>query len=419
MNRIPTYLVMAVLGLLFISAGLITMFADNGEVIPTEEAAAILPSPTLTETPTLMPSPTVYVQPTVMVLPTVVVPTQVPVAIEPTVAEPQVLPTIPPTEVVPIVPPTDVLVTPVDVAPAGAEATVVVETPVVVEQVLPTDVPPVDAATPENVVPTEVLPVNPVETAVTMPTDVVVDTTGADGAASGAVTVPNSVPTVSAPIDVAQPTSAVPVAPTTDPAAVVIPVVPTTDPAGALPVVPTSDPAALPIVPTTDPASLPTTVIEVSPTIAVPIAVSPVPAQVSGIVTFADAADYSGIAIVLTLPDGSTAQTVTDAAGAFALPNLIPGSYRLDAGAAGYLSRWTEFTLAEGQILSLPATMLVVGDTNQDNTIDLSDAALIASNFDSPATVLEADINRDGWIDVKDLAMIGADFGRSGPLPWQ
>jgi hypothetical protein len=237
--------------------------------------------------------------------------------------------------------------------------------------------------------------------------EVVVDAGGAGGVANGGMLEPNTVPTENAPAVpasggaeggqvVEQGTS-----PTIEPLNPAVPVVPTTDPAVALPINPTVDPVSLPTADTSQ------------------IIVSPVPSQVSGIVTFDGGTDYSGITIILTLPDRSTVQTMTDALGAFLLPNLIPGSYRLDAGAAGYLSRWTEFTLAEGQTLSLPLTTLIVGDTNRDNIIDLSDAALIASNFDTPATVLEADLNRDGWIDVKDLAMIGSDYGRTGPLPWQ
>ncbi|MBZ0296677.1 MAG: hypothetical protein K8L99_29215, partial [Anaerolineae bacterium] len=64
-------------------------------------------------------------------------------------------------------------------------------------------------------------------------------------------------------------------------------------------------------------------------------------------------------------------------------------------------------------------TFLVAGDTNSDNVIDLNDAAMVASNFDGPATVQIADLNRDGQIDVRDLALIGASFGLSGPISWQ
>ena len=59
MKRIPGYLVIALLGLVFISAGLITMFADNSDGELPSEPAAVQPSPTLTETPTMLP--TVYV----------------------------------------------------------------------------------------------------------------------------------------------------------------------------------------------------------------------------------------------------------------------------------------------------------------------------------------------------------------------
>ena len=37
--------------------------------------------------------------------------------------------------------------------------------------------------------------------------------------------------------------------------------------------------------------------------------------------------------------------------------------------------------------------------------VGVNDAALVASNFDGPATVQTADPNRDGWVDVRDLAL--------------
>ncbi len=131
------------------------------------------------------------------------------------------------------------------------------------------------------------------------------------------------------------------------------------------------------------------------------------------------AADHTGISVVLTLPDGSTVQSLTTAAGEFVFPNLQPGAYYVEARHDGFLARSLDFTLAEGQAFNLPASFLVAGDTDLNEIVDLSDAALIASNFDGPAAVPVADLNRDGWIDVRDLALVGADFGLSGPIPWQ
>lgn len=141
--------------------------------------------------------------------------------------------------------------------------------------------------------------------------------------------------------------------------------------------------------------------------------------QVNGRVGVGLKADFSGIVVTLKLPDGQSLQTVTDSAGNFSFPNLAAGTYQLSAGSAGYLSSQTSFTLAQGQTLTLPVAMLVGGDTNLDNKIDMADASLIAANFDSATVVAGADLNHDGVVDIRDLTAIGAYFGKVGPTAWQ
>lgn len=400
MKRIPPYVVVALCGLLFISAGLIGMFANNSEeVIPVDPAAevVILPSETPTSTPTALPvevvvqepAPVVE-QPPVEVAPVEVAPVEV---IQPTAVE--VVPI--PTEVVPVegapvvVAPVEsvpVEVVPVEGAPVDAAPVVIVTPEVVPPEQLPDGVVPIPTALPPiEVIPTEVPPVEvvPVEGRDSIPLD---------GAAA-------PVPTRSVPVDsVIEPTAEVPAA------EVIVPEQPL--PVDSTPVIPTVDPAALPT-----PEGVVATAVPVDAVNAVGTA------QLSGLITFQDAQDHTGIVIVLTLPDGTQLQNTTGAPGTFEFLNLRPGTYRVEAASTGYLSRQMEFTLAEGETVLLPATFLVGGDTNSDNVIDVSDAALVALNFDGPAVDLTSDPNRDGWIDVRDLALIGADYGLTGPIPWQ
>ncbi|MBI5670808.1 MAG: carboxypeptidase regulatory-like domain-containing protein [Chloroflexi bacterium] len=145
---------------------------------------------------------------------------------------------------------------------------------------------------------------------------------------------------------------------------------------------------------------------------------SPVPVgRISGSVRHADA-EATGTALVLTRPDGTTLNLPASADGSFAFSNMEPGAYSLLASATGYLSGQASFVLEAGQDLVLPTVTLLPGDTNGDNRIDLTDAVLLAANFDAPPPVPAADLNRDGWIDVRDLALLGNAFGLSGPLPW-
>jgi hypothetical protein len=147
--------------------------------------------------------------------------------------------------------------------------------------------------------------------------------------------------------------------------------------------------------------------------------VSEAPTGVSGQILLPLRSDASGIVVILSLPDGSILQTVTNSVGMFAFGGLQPGNYRIDAGAVGFLSMQVGFSLAGGQVVNLAPVTLTAGDTNLDNTIDLSDAALVAANFNVVAPIAEADVNGDGLVDIRDLTAIGADFGRSGPLSWQ
>ena len=317
MKRFPTYMIVAVCGILFLSAGMVIITADS-----TDQAA----QPTLD-----VPTPTQVVSaPVDQVPPPVVVPTDVPP--QPTAVPPVVQPTevVIPTEVVQPVQPTAVSDQPV--VPTAADAS---------PQPQPTTV---------VVVPATAVPA------------------GGGGGGNGGVVTP-VIPSPSAPL-------------------------------GTLP------PPASPVPTAANPVVIPTQVV------------SAIPAQVAGQVGAPLRADYAGIVVKLTLANGTALQTVTDSSGHFKFPNLSPGTYRLDAGAAGYLSSQIIITVTQGQNFVLPPVMLVGGDTNLDNKIDLTDAALVAANFDSSG-VAGADLNHDGVVDIRDLTAIGAYFGRSGPTPWQ
>jgi carboxypeptidase family protein len=345
-KRLPPYTIVAVCGILFLSAGMVIITADN--------------DPSGRPTPTLdVPTPTVVVIPTDVV---VVQPTDVPSQ-----------PVVPPTDVPaqPIVQPTDVVVAPV--VPTD-----------VVQQVEPTTV--VQPAQPAAIVDQQ----QPVPTAIV------------DTQAQGQPVPPTPIPGSAAQVG------------STNGGVVVTPVIDQpSSPLGTLPppsnVSPTAEnPVVVPsvVLPTIQPTT------QVLPTVAALM-------QVTGQIGVPLRADYSGIAVTLTLPNGSAVQTATDSSGHFTFANLVAGTYRVDADASGYLSSQTTFTLTAGQNIVLPPAMLIGGDTNLDNKIDLTDAALIAANFDSTSIVAGADLNHDGVVDIRDLTAIGAYFGLVGPTQWK
>ncbi len=185
-------------------------------------------------------------------------------------------------------------------------------------------------------------------------------------------------------------------------------------------------PAAVPPQPTMalpEPTGLPDASITVQPTTqadALPAATlaPPMPVgRISGSALRAEAAG-GGVELRLTRPDGTVLTLPTGLDGLFAFANMPPGTYMLEAAAAGFLSGRAAFTLAAGQDLVLPPLLLPAGDTNGDSLIDLTDAVLLAANFDAPPPVPGADLNGDGWIDVRDLVLLGNAFGLAGPLDW-
>lgn len=199
------------------------------------------------------------------------------------------------------------------------------------------------------------------------------------------------------------PPTAVPLQPT------LVPVQPTTLPGGVVPVQPTTLPGE------TAPMQPSPTLMAAAPTATLS---TPMPVgRISGSALSAESA-ATGIELRLTRPDGTTLILPPGADGLFAFANMPPGAYILEAAAAGFLSGKAAFTLQAGQDLALPPLTLPAGDTNGDNLIDLSDAVLLAANFNAPPPVPAADLNGDGWIDVLDLALLGNAFGLTGPLAW-
>lgn len=350
MKRFPPYMIVAVCGILFLSAGMVIITADSTDP-SAQPQAPVADVPTLTLTPTEIVSIAVE-QPA---QPVVVQPTEVPPAAP-------VVPTVQPTEII-VAEPTDVIQSGQPTAVEGQTSSVPQAGQVQAPQAAP-----VVVGGQAEVQPTTVLPIP----ATNMPANPV-----------------NPTPVVQQP----------------------------NLPLGTLPppsngVATAENPIVVPnvVVATVAVAPLQPTALVV-PTLAVIT-------QVSGQVDVPLRNDHSGIAVTLTLPDGSALQTTTDNTGHFTFANLAPGTYRVDANIPGYLSSQNNFTLSQGQTLVLPSTMLIAGDTNLDNKIDLTDAALIAANFDSSGVVAGADLNHDGLVDIRDLTAIGAYFGISGPTPW-
>jgi hypothetical protein len=175
-------------------------------------------------------------------------------------------------------------------------------------------------------------------------------------------------------------------------------------------------PQPVPVEPTVTPAATPMLTPEPTPIIVEP----PPSSSAQGVVRLQARTDHSGVLLTLLAggPAGVTlGQMPTLADGSFRFDNLTPGSYAVQVYGEGYMALIKSFEVS-GAGTELPVITLRAGDTNGDQRIDLTDAALIGANFGlTGATVPpSADLNRDSAVNIIDLALIGGNFGLVGPL---
>jgi hypothetical protein len=125
--------------------------------------------------------------------------------------------------------------------------------------------------------------------------------------------------------------------------------------------------------------------------------------------------DGNGVSVLLSKPDWAVVSANLSVSGEFSFPDLPSGTYQIIATASGYVPCQAEIIVEPGVQAVLSATQLVSGDVTDDSRIDLSDAVLIATNFEAPMlTNPTIDVNADGNLDILDLAQVGASYGLVG-----
>lgn len=116
---------------------------------------------------------------------------------------------------------------------------------------------------------------------------------------------------------------------------------------------------------------------------------------------------------------GDGLSATTDANGNFVLAGVEFGTYALTADSAGFLAAACDSVVHDSGLTLLADVILLAGDINGDNAIDVADAVAIGAVFGSTASGEVADLNVDGVVDILDLILMSVNYGQtSAANPW-
>ena len=117
---------------------------------------------------------------------------------------------------------------------------------------------------------------------------------------------------------------------------------------------------------------------------------------------------------ILVSVDGHSATTGAD--GSFRIAGVPAGTHELIAQMASYLRhRSAALTVRESGETAVADILLLAGDINGDNTVDLFDLVLIAGRYGTQVVgSAPEDVNGDGAINLFDAVLTSGNYGRNG-----
>lgn len=132
--------------------------------------------------------------------------------------------------------------------------------------------------------------------------------------------------------------------------------------------------------------------------------------------------------ITFTLSSGANVYTytnmATDASGYFTVSvRLAPqGIYNWRAKGPQYLAKSGSVTLAGDAVTQQEIGLMVTGDANDDNVVDITDFGILRLTFGrsqgDPDYDPRADFNGDTIVDITDFGLLRGNFGQSGTSPF-
>jgi hypothetical protein len=190
----------------------------------------------------------------------------------------------------------------------------------------------------------------------------------------------------------------------------------------------TNQPPATPVptdppteVPTEPPTAEPPTLTPVPPTPQEPVETLPPTAAstISGTFKYQNHPDNAGITVKLS-GNGVEIPLTTNANGAYQFTDVPAGEYIIEASAPNHLKVAKAISVPDSsQVIDLGTVTLPAGDTDNNGTVDVSDASLVGGNFgiSAPPAPAAADLNLDSKVNISDLALVGGNYGKTGPIP--
>jgi hypothetical protein len=109
---------------------------------------------------------------------------------------------------------------------------------------------------------------------------------------------------------------------------------------------------------------------------------------------------------------------MSNSTGFFLFDEVASGTYTATADRAGFLAATCDSVEHSDDVLTtLEDVVLLAGDINSDDEIDITDAVAIGVALDSADEV--ADLNADGIVDVLDLILMAVNHGQTSEAnPW-
>ncbi|MGM0564784.1 MAG: carboxypeptidase regulatory-like domain-containing protein [Pseudomonadota bacterium] len=143
--------------------------------------------------------------------------------------------------------------------------------------------------------------------------------------------------------------------------------------------------------------------------------------NVAGVVTYPFLGDHSGIEVSITTADGTVLTTTTGQNGEYSFESIRDGEYSVSYESPEYVQECTAVNIDEGEYAPIADKVMIAGDINNDDVIDISDFSLLAAQFglNSGDEEFDAsvDLNNDGSINIQDLVILGSHLGYNNCLP--